>query len=115
MTNDNLHNQTNKKRFDSFMDLTPVRPWNQALCIMKETLTIDQSNTGSAFVSYAGTAPEILALMVALCGIYRGHKEEGADRWHFHAQLQPCLQIALLALQDKAPSQLVEDILESRR
>lgn len=115
MTNDNLHNQTKKKRFDSFMDQTPVRPWNQTLCIMKETLTIEQSNTGSAWVSYTGNVPEMLALMVALCGIYHGHKEGDADRWYFHAQLQPCLQIALLALQDKAPSQLVEDILSARR
>lgn len=114
MLNTKPTDQTNQKHFDSFMDLEPVCPWSQSLRIMGECITIEQSKTCSVFVNYAGTAPAILALMVALCGIYQGHADSKTGRWYFHSQLQPCLHIAMLALQDKAPGQLVEDILNAR-
>lgn len=97
------------KRFDAFLDLPIINPWNQALRILGETIEVEQSPTGSAFVNYAGQRPEILALMHALCGLYRGNAQE-PGRWYFHAQLQPAVRIAMLALQDKAGHQIVEDI-----
>ncbi|MGM8936800.1 hypothetical protein ACS8E9_18290 [Pseudomonas neustonica] len=110
------HDQPNKqqpKRFDSFLTVEPVNPWNQTLCIMNEKIMVEQSNTAAVFISYAGNAPEILALMFALCGIYRGYEVTESSRWYFHSQLQPCLRIALLALQDKYSSQVIKEIVSS--
>lgn len=97
------------KRFDAFLDLPIINPWNQSLRILGETIEIKQSPTGSVFVSYAGQLPEVLTLMSALCGLYRGNAQE-PGRWYFHAQLQPAVRIAMLALQDKAGHQILEDI-----
>lgn len=102
------------KRFDAFLDFELVQAWNQELRIFNEIVKVEQSGTGSIVVIYAGVSPEVLALLAALSAIYRGFLEPGGRSWHFHAQIQPCVQIALLALQDKAPSCLVEDIVRSQ-
>tara|TARA_R110000796_G_scaffold141183_5_gene257445 strand:- start:36380 stop:36748 length:369 start_codon:yes stop_codon:yes gene_type:complete len=109
MTNDKPANHQGK-RFDAFLERKPVRPWNQKLFIMKEKISIEQTDTGSVYVFYEGDAPAIQALMVALCSIYRGYEEVQGIKWYFHSQLQPCLQIALLALQDKSSCLLIEEI-----
>lgn len=97
------------KRFDAFLDLPIINPWDQTIHILGETIEIRQSPTGSVFVNYAGHRTEILALLEALCGLYRGgHSESGV--WYFHSQLQPALRIAMLALQDKSGHQIAEDI-----
>lgn len=97
------------KRFDAFLDLPIINPWDQTLRILGETIRVKQSPTGSAFVNYAGHRSEILTLLGALCGLYRGnHSEPGV--WYFHSQLQPALRIAMLALQDKSGHQIAEDI-----
>jgi hypothetical protein len=97
------------KRFDAFLDLPIINPWDQTLRIFGETVQVKQSPTGAAFVNYAGHRTEVLALLGALCGIYRGnHSEPGI--WYFHSQIQPALRIAMLALQDKSGHQIAEDI-----
>lgn len=102
-------------RFDAFLDRKPIDPWNQTLIIMRESLSVTQLDTGSVFVSYSGHAPEIHALMAALCGIYRGYEETTGMRWYFHAQMQPCLRVALLAMQDKLSAVLIDEISRLRR
>lgn len=99
-----------KPRFDAFMELQPAALWHQQLRILSEVIDVRQQPSGSVFVHYAGSHMIIQTLMTALCGIYRGHAESEAGSWYFHAQLQPNLRIALLALQDKAPSQIVKDM-----
>ncbi|MCY1298667.1 hypothetical protein D9M70_481630 [compost metagenome] len=110
-----LDEQVQQPRFDAFMELRPAVPWNQRLRILDEAIDVTQQPSGSVFVHYAGSNPVIQTLMVALCGIYRGHAETTPGLWYCHAQLQPCLRIALLALQDKAPSQLAQEIQASIR
>lgn len=100
---------TSTKRFDAFMEAPIINPWNQSLCILNETIEIEQSQTGAAFVCYSGECAEILALLHALCGCYRGYYQK-PGRWYFHAQLQPSVRIAMLAMQDKAGHLIVEDI-----
>ncbi|MCY1204268.1 hypothetical protein D9M72_157930 [compost metagenome] len=108
---DQRDEQPNKPRFDAFMELQPTAPWNQQLRILGEVIDVHQQSTGSVFVHYAGSNPIIQTLLAALCGLYRGHAERESGRWYFHAQLQPNLRLALLALQDKAPSQLMKELL----
>lgn len=114
MNDDNrLDKSLQKPRFDAFMDLRPAAPWNQRLRILNEVIDVTQQPSGSVFVHYTGSNPIIQTLMGALCGIYRGHAESELSSWYFHAQLQPNLRVALLALQDKAPSQIAHDIQRS--
>ncbi|OEC37925.1 hypothetical protein A7D27_23890 [Pseudomonas sp. 1D4] len=108
-----LDKPSQKPRFDAFMDLRPAAPWNQRLHILDEAIDVAQQPSGSVFVHYVSSNPIIQTLMVALCGIYRGHAESELGRWYFHAQLQPNLRVALLALQDKPPSQIAHDIQRS--
>ncbi|NWL79588.1 hypothetical protein DM872_22320 [Pseudomonas taiwanensis] len=102
-----------KPRFDAFMELSPAAPWNQRLRILGEVIDVHQQSTGSVLVHYAGSNPTIQTLLATLCKIYRGHAESKPGPWYFHAQLQPNLRMALLALQDKAPNQIVKDIRRS--
>lgn len=97
------------KRFDAFLDQPIINPWDQTLRILGETIRVKQLQTGAAEVHYLGRRAEIVALLKALCGLYRGRQSD-VSVWYFLPQQQPALRIAMLALQDKSGHQIAEDI-----